>query len=1465
MFIMKLKILFIPLFFIFSLSYGQTEVCPFDENLYSGTVTTTTIGASKFKASDATSNYRFGERVAIDGNIAAVTSRSNGVEQGKVYIYINDGSGNWSQQTILNASNAFAGDHFGSSVALEGNYLLVGARFQLDTNDVDTGAAYLYEYDGAGTWTEVAIFEPSDGVSDDRFGESVSIEGDLILVGARNGSTGGCAYIYENDGTGTFTYSETKLEPQVQSNYSGARFGYNVKVADGKAYVSGPQDYSSVGKASAGSVQIWEQANDGTWSRTHRLRGTETSEYFGSGLDVEGDYLAVGAYNFEVSSTPEADQGRVYVYKADVNGDYLESNRVMIQNDDKDSYNDQRFGSNVVIDGDFLYVSSFGNGSANTDAVYIFKNDGTNNWSQISKITSGSGWDEFANRSVAVSFPNIIIGQNEDDSPSNSGAVYFASLASNLNPTASVSEVVRESSVTNDGIIKVSFSDEATKSTIEFSIDNGVTYTYSFDDSLGTGEINSLSAGDYNVWARFDASSCAVNLGTITVEAIEYTTIPDSNFEAELNSLGYDDIVGDGLVPTELIENITVLNVSNKSISDLTGIQDFTALTDLNVETNTLTSLDVSNNSNLQNLNFDNNNVATLNLGSNSNLSSIEGRYNQLTTIDLSQIPNLTFINVRDNLFTTVDVSNNTLLSTLNLRGCSNLTTLDVSNNSELVFLYLQDTALTGLDVTSNTKLEVLIIERVNFSSIDVSNLLLLRQLRIGDNSFTELDVSNNPLLERLECENNNLTYLNLKNGNNTAILNSNFIATGNSSLTCITVDDPTWSTTNWTNIDGTASFNLYCSYTSIPDVNFEARLEALGYDNISGDGQVPTGMIEGITNLNISNQSISNLTGIEDFESLETLVCAGNPLATYDFSQNNNLQTLNINSCGISSIDVSKNTALRTLVLYGNQLTSIDITQNTDLREFDIFQNKVTSLDLTQNLQLRSVLVEDNDLTTLDIRLNTLVTELNCASNELTSLIVRNGNNSNFTSFVANNNSNLSCISVDDVSYATTNWTNIDATAYFTVLDCRYTTIPDSNFESALEALGYDDFSADGKVPTELIEVVTSLDVGTKNINDLTGIEAFSALTSLRCNDNAIQNLDLRNNTLLEYIKCDDNNMDILNVEGLQYFEELVGYGNDFTSFDFSNVPSLKKISLFNNELTSLDLTKNTALVFVRLDNNNLTSLDLRNGTNTNITNFNATLNSNLACIAVDDAAYSTTNWTDRHSNTSFSETTCPVNYDLSLRVFLQGAHINPNTGEESIMRDDLRVSNVIPTTSPYTDGATCNSSIFTATGSDAIVDWVWVELRDKTDHTIVLTSQSGLIQRDGDIVAIDGSSPLSFSLTENNDVYISINHRSHLGILTASSVILSESGTTIDFTADTSLVYGNSNAVIVLSNGAYGLISGDFDGNGQVQNIDVNGIITLLGSSGYNGADMDMNGQIQNSDINNLINPNSGKGEQF
>ena len=1171
-----------------SFTYAQVPECPFDESVFSGTLTVTTAGAIKIKASDATSNHRFGERVAIDGNIAAVASRSNGAAAGKVYIFTNDGAGNWSQQTILNASDGFAGDNFGSDIALEGNYLVVGARSQLDTNNVDTGAAYLFEYNGVNTWTEVKKFEPSDGLTDYRFGESVAIEGDLILIGARKGCIGGCAYLYENDGTNTFTYTETKLEPQVQSGYDGARFGNDVRIKDGRAYVGGPYDFSSVGRASAGSVQVWDQANDGTWSRTHRLRGTETSESFGWAIDVEGEYLAIGAMNFETSTTAEADQGRVFVYKADANGDYLEANRVMIQNDDKDSFTDQRFGTDVVLENGYLYVGTWGDGTINGDAVYIFQDDGTNNWTQIAKITSGAGWDEFSNRAVAVSFPNLLIGQNEDDSPSNSGSVYFVPLANQVVPVASVTETVGVNTTQNNGIIKVSFDDEATETQIKFSVDGGSTYPYLFDDTLGNEEITNLAIGTYDVWVAFDENSCPISLGSFDINEIAYTNIPDTNFEAALEALGYDDVSGDGQVPTSLIEVVTDLNVSNDGITDLTGIEDFTALVDLRCHLNNLTTLDISNNANLEQL------------------------------------------RCYDNPITSLDVSSNAQLSFLNVRDCS-LTSLDVTNN----------TLLTGLKFFGTT-----------ITTIDLSQNILLEELDCKSTSLVSLDLSNNTALTSLIAYSNaSLSDLNVKNGNNTNV--TTFETYSSPNLSCIIVDDVAYSTTNWTDIDGVTSFtDSYCRYTAIPDTNFEAALEALGYDDISGDGQVPTALIEVVTSLNITNDGITDLTGIEDFRDLTNLLCSNNPLGTIDISNNTNLIQLNAHTTSLSSIDLSNNVFIENVVLYGNAITSIDVSNNLQLRILDLFQNQLTSLDLS---------------------LNTALVNLYCDSNNnLSYLNVRNGNNTNVTNFVAHNNSSLTCILVDDAAYSTTNWTSIDATAGFSDTYCLYTAIPDANFEAALDALGYDDISSDGQVPTVLIEVVASLDVGSQSIADLTGIEDFAALERLTCHDNSIQNLDLTNNSQLEYIKCNENGMDNLNLTGLTNFEELIGYYNDFTSFDFSGHPNLHKVSLFGNSLTSLDLSNNPGLLFIRLDQNNLTHLDVKNGTNTNITFFNTNSNSNLTCILVDDAAYSTTNWTNINGTTSFSNTYC---------LYTAIPDTNFEAALEALGYDDITSDGQVPT----------------------------------------------------------------------------------------------------------------------------------------------------------------------------------------
>lgn len=213
---------------------------------------------------------------------------------------------------------------------------------------------------------------------------------------------------------------------------------------------------------------------------------------------------------------------------------------------------------------------------------------------------------------------------------------------------------------------------------------------------------------------------------------------------------------------------------------------------------------------------------------------------------------------------------------------------------------------------------------------------------------------------------------------------------------------------------------------------------------------------------------------------------------------------------------------------------------------------------------------------------------------------------------------------------------------------------------------------------------------------------------------------------------------------------------------------------------------------------------------------------------------------------------------------VFLQGAYVNPVPGEETWMRDDLRIANVIPTTTPYTDGLVCNASVFSVIGSDAIVDWVWVELRDKNDDTNVLASSSALLQRDGNVVEADGISPLGFNINEDS-YHVVISHRNHLGVITSSTVALSIPSTTLDFSNNNTMQSGGGNAVVDFSNGIFGIYAGDYDGNGQIQNIDAGGLRPLIGQLGYDNGDIDMNSQVQNTDVQILTLPNNGQGIQY
>ena len=135
--------------------------------------------------------------------------------------------------------------------------------------------------------------------------------------------------------------------------------------------------------------------------------------------------------------------------------------------------------------------------------------------------------------------------------------------------------------------------------------------------------------------------------------------------------------------------------------------------------------------------------------------------------------------------------------------------------------------------------------------------------------------------------------------------------------------------------------------------------------------------------------------------------------------------------------------------------------------------------------------------------------------------------------------------------------------------------------------------------------------------------------------------------------------------------------------------------------------------------------------------------------------------------------------------KAYLQGALFGvllPNT----LMRDDLRVKNLIPTASPYTGGLTTTgaitSSVLSVTGTDAIVDWVFVELRSGVDSTVIVDSRSALIQRDGDIVDVDGISSVKFTQANAGQYYVVVKHRNHLGVMSVKTP-MDNNCTVIDF----------------------------------------------------------------------------------
>jgi hypothetical protein len=192
---------------------------------------TSWVQQAKLLASDGDAIDFFGYSVSISGDYSIVGAGGDddkGNWSGSAYIFLRDGT-SWNQQQKLLASDGAAGDNFGISVSISGDHAIVGA-YEDDDKGIDSGSAYIFKREGA-AWVQQAKLLASDGAAGDDFGISVSISGDYAIVGAigddDKGSKSGSAYIFKREGAAWLQQQKLLASDGAADDW----FGISVSIA----------------------------------------------------------------------------------------------------------------------------------------------------------------------------------------------------------------------------------------------------------------------------------------------------------------------------------------------------------------------------------------------------------------------------------------------------------------------------------------------------------------------------------------------------------------------------------------------------------------------------------------------------------------------------------------------------------------------------------------------------------------------------------------------------------------------------------------------------------------------------------------------------------------------------------------------------------------------------------------------------------------------------------------------------------------------------------------------------------------------------------------------------------------------------------------------------------------------------------------------------------------------------------
>jgi len=386
---------------------------------------------SKLLASDGLATDAFGHAIDVDGDTAVIGAPENddhGFDSGAVYIFVRDAAGVWTEQAKLFGSDTSRGNRFGEAVGVDGDTIVVGARMKLTVLG-RSGSAYVFTRDELGTWSESAQLLPGDGMTGDQFGSSVAIDGDTVIVGSRYDTErpgvyppgSGSAYVFIRDQAGAWT-EQAKIRASDTTEEWLFEFGDAVDV-DGDTAVVGADGFDS----QAGAAYIFTRDTMGNWTEQAKLLDSEgePDALFGHSVKVDGDTILVGAPSKGERS------GAVYAFSRGDTGVWNEQAKLLPSDGDANDL----FGWSVALVGNTAAVGAFGH-QANGDragAVYVFRRNGET-WLETAKLLASDGdTRDYLGSSVGMSEGTVVAGAPGDEIQGLwSGSAYVFDVIANI-------------------------------------------------------------------------------------------------------------------------------------------------------------------------------------------------------------------------------------------------------------------------------------------------------------------------------------------------------------------------------------------------------------------------------------------------------------------------------------------------------------------------------------------------------------------------------------------------------------------------------------------------------------------------------------------------------------------------------------------------------------------------------------------------------------------------------------------------------------------------------------------------------------------------------------------------------------------------------------------------------------------------------------------------------------------------